>query len=517
MLHYWSNSEASMSWSERNDRWNVIVAVTVSLVLTYYYLWLLTAGTWGPLNFTTNYYDLLCEGFRRGHLYIPIAPRPELLAAKNPYDVKHMPLWVWDASLYNRHYYIYWGPFPALCLWVYKAVTGVTKEIIDQWPGYFFALGRLYAGAALIVSFANRAHTRQRPWVVALAILAFGLASPTPFTIARMHVYEASLMAGQCFLVGGMLAAFWGLVREKRRIVWFIIASTCFGFAVGSHVSTIVASPLIIILTAFFIWYRNGRSFPHAFRSLVALGTPAACLVLAHCWYNYARFGSPFDFGITHQVTGQPFVSESKYIFANVFSYLFADVNWSCRFPFVIAPTYRPLSTLIRWPSGYATFERAAGMFPTAAVTWLLALWIWRPLAHAWRRVRARTSYLAPRISSIEVWMLLCAAANVLDMYPTLGQWEASMRYLGDAISGLLIVSFLAGFWLLRIADTEGGLRQRIWAHVGFAALALHTCFVGAFSGMVTYSDLWQQSNPKMFKALQKELSLCSDAPKGWP
>ena len=113
--------------------------------------------------------------------------------------------------------------------------------------------------------------------------------------------------------------------------------------------------------------------------------------------------------------------------------------------------------------------------------------------------------------------MLLCAAANALDMYPTLGQWEASMRYLGDAISGLLIVSFLAGFWLLRIADTEGTLRQRIWAHVGFAVLALHTCFVGAFSGIVTYSDLWQQSNPKLFKALQKELSLCSEAPKGWP
>jgi len=184
-------------------------------------------------------------------------------------------------------------------------------------------------------------------------------------------------------------------------------------------------------------------------------------------------------------------------------------VDWSCRFPFVIAPTHRPLSTLIRWPAGYATFERAAGLFPTAIITWLLAVWLWRPITHAWRRARRHYSYVAPRLSSMEAWMLLVAGANALNMYPTLGQWEASMRYLGDGLSGILLASFLAGFWLLRMADTQGNLRQRIWAHVGFAVLALHTGFVGVFSGIPTYSDLWQHSNPKLYAELDRSLSVC--------
>ena len=499
----------SMSWSRRNDRWNLIVAVVVSLVLTFYYLWQLTAGTYGPLCMTTNYYDLLCEGFRQGHLYVPVIPRPELLAKPNPFDPVHMSLWLWDASLYKGHYYMYWGPVPGLCLLAFKLLTGYTKEVIDQWVGYFFALGRLYAGAGLIVSFANYSRTRQRPWVVALAVLAFGLASPTPFTIARMHVYETSLIAGQCFLVGGLLAAYWGVIRESRRVLLLVVASACWGLAFGSHVSTIVPTPFLILLTAFILWYQNDWSPRLGFKYLLALGIPATCFLLAHGWYNYARFDSFTEFGIDLQVTGQKFVRESKYIFPNIFSYLFADVDWLCRFPFVIAPEYRKLSTLIRWPSGYATFERAAGMFPTAGVTWLLAIWIWRLLAYFWLRARGKYSYRTPRLSAIEAWMLLGAAAICFAMYPTLGQWEASMRYLGDAISGILMASFLAGFWVLRRVDYCGTMQQRLWAHAGFAALALHTCFVGAFSGISTYRDLWQHSNPKLYHQLEKSLTLC--------
>ncbi len=420
-----------------------------------------------------------------------------------------MPLWLWDASLYKGHYYMYWGPVPALCLLAFKLLTGHTKEVIDQWVGYFFALGRLYAGAGLIVSFANYSRTRQRPWVVALAILAFGLASPTPFTVARMHVYEASLMAGQCFLVAGLLAAYWGVMRESRRMLLLVVASTCWGLGFGSHVSTLVPTPFLILLTAFLLWYQNDWSPRLGFKYLLALGIPAACFLLAHGWYNYARFDSFTEFGIDLQVTGQKFVRESKYIFPNIFSYLFAGVDWSCRFPFVIAPTYRPLSTLIRWPSGYATFERAAGMFPTAALTWLLAIWIWRPLAYFWLRARAKHSYRTPRLSGIEAWMLFGAAAICFAMYPTLGQWEASMRYLGDAISGLLMASLLAGFWLLRRVNYCGTITQRLWAHAGFALLAVHTCFVGAFSGIATYTDAWQHTNPKLYHQLEMSLTLC--------
>ena len=499
----------AISWAQANARWNLVVAILVLSILSFYYLFQVSAGTFGPECSTTNYYDLLCEGFRQGHTYVPIVPRPELLAKANPFDPVHMNLWLWDASLYNKHFYMYWGPVPGLFLLAFKLITGTTKQIIDQWVGLTFALGRLYAGGLLILSFANYARTRQRPWVVGLAILVFGLCSPTPFTIARMHVYEASLLAGQCFLMCGLLAAFWGIIRETKRVPMLMLASLCWGFALGSRVSMWVPAPFLVIITTAILWVRSDRSYRLALKYLLALGIPVTLCVVAHGIYNYARFDTVTEFGINLQLTGQKFVRESKYIFPNIFSYLFAGVDYSCWFPFVIAPTYRHLSTLIKWPAGYATFERAAGMFPTAAFTWLLAIWLWRPLAYLWSRARGVTSHRAPRLSAVELWMLLCAVVIVPAMGPTLGQWEASMRYLGDAISAILMVSTLACFWWTRRADYSGSMKERFWVHFICAGLALHTCFVGAFSGIATYNDQFENSNPALYKKLEQSLSLC--------
>ena len=58
-------------------------------LIEYVYVYYCTAGKflrWPEYN---RYYDLLAEGFRAGHLYLPIEPSPELLAQDDPYDTKH--------------------------------------------------------------------------------------------------------------------------------------------------------------------------------------------------------------------------------------------------------------------------------------------------------------------------------------------------------------------------------------------------------------------------------------------
>jgi len=83
------------------------------------------------------------------------------------------------------------------------------------------------------------------------------------------------------------------------------------------------------------------------------------------------------------------------------------------------------------------------------------------------------------------------------------------MRYLGDAISAILMVSTLACFWWTRRADYSGSMKERFWVHFICAGLALHTCFVGAFSGIATYNDQFENSNPALYKKLEQSLSLC--------
>jgi len=102
------------TWVQQHRRLLLFVLLLAAIEVSY--LFIVTAGrftVWPTWN--TNY-DLLAEGFRSGHLYLARAPDPALLAKPNPFDPIWRSLWFWDASLYRDHYYLYWGPLPAVAV-----------------------------------------------------------------------------------------------------------------------------------------------------------------------------------------------------------------------------------------------------------------------------------------------------------------------------------------------------------------------------------------------------------------
>src|SRR6476661_6932139 len=92
--------------------WFVIVFAVACV-----YICLTTSG-WARFEWGRDLdgpYDLLGRAFLSGHLHLPIEPRPELLALKDPWDSRfNIPYRVLDLVLYNRHYYLYHGAAPAL-------------------------------------------------------------------------------------------------------------------------------------------------------------------------------------------------------------------------------------------------------------------------------------------------------------------------------------------------------------------------------------------------------------------
>src|SRR5690242_10923799 len=150
----------------------LLIAIEIS------YVAIVTAGrftSWPTWN--TNY-DLLAEGFRSGHLYLAEAPRPELLAKANPFDPRWRPLWFWDASLHGGHYYLYWGPLPALALAAVKTVFRMHATVGDQVPLFAFYSIALVAGALLIARMRRRLFPTAPSWLVALCIVVFAYANP---------------------------------------------------------------------------------------------------------------------------------------------------------------------------------------------------------------------------------------------------------------------------------------------------------------------------------------------------
>ena len=484
-------------------------AVPIVAIISLYYVFMASAGTFRDLTSQLDYYDQMAEGFRHGHLYIQRLPLPALLATRDPYADSNRPLWVWDACLYKGHYYLYWGPVPGLFLLAYKVLVGTHERITDQWPTTLFILGRLFAGAALILSLASRARIRQPAWITTLAIAVFGLANPVPFIVARPHVYEASLAGGQCFLFCGLLSAFWAIEKRALRRRLFVLAGTFWALALGCRATAFVAVPPLVLICAGFAWYTSGRSFKSLFYDGLALGLPIAAAVVAYGAYNYARFDSVTEFGVRYQVTLQHFYGKPEYVIPNIFSYLFAPVRWSCRFPFVNIIGYRALSPLIRWPQGYLSFERVGGIMITATWCWLSVVCVARVcglLLAPMSRLSLSSLLIPP---THEMWGLLCSAAVVLSIAPVLPLWEASMRYAGDAIGGIVLAATLGVFALLRATDRAG----RLWLLLvrGLVlVLGIQTCVIGALCGVTSTDDPLKTHNPIVFHRLEAALSFCA-------
>lgn len=488
------------------------------LLVSFGYAFLASSGTFHEIPDRTEYYDRMAEGFRSGHLYIREAPAPALLAQANPYLDRFVPLGIWDASLYHGHYYLYWGPVPALLLLGFKAITRHAGTVTDQWLVLIFIVGRLLAGALLLLELSRLRQPRPPAWLVGLAIAVFGLAGPTPFTIASPNVYEACLLGGQCFLLAGLWVALRGLLLAERRVPRLLLAGVLWALAIGSRVTLLLVVPTLVLLTVLLLggrawqqtrsWRRVlGATLPPA----LALGLPPLGAIAAYAGYNYARFGSVTDFGVDYQISYQWFWTHEAFVLPNVFSYLWGPLRWSCQFPFVFSLTHRPLSPLIHWPPGYQTFERVAGVLVMAPWCYLLLLWLWRSLSFTRHCTRPVGLPRASGTSSAELWAVACSLAILPAMVPALWLWEASMRYSGDALSGALIASSLAAFSLYGRARASLSASRRALAQLLLTALGAYTCFVGAFSGVASYEDPFLVNNPGLFYRLQERLSLCTE------
>jgi hypothetical protein len=512
---YWIDTYVTKASAGLASRWAAVWAVLAAV--SFLYVFLGTAGTFGELPEQSDYYDRMAEGFRAGHLYLEETPSRALLAKDNPYADKYTRLGIWDASLYGGRYYFYWGPVPALLVWAFKATFAFPRAVNDQWLSLLFMLGRFYAGAALIAALCRMRVVSPPGWALVLAMAVFGLAGPAPFIVARPQVYEASLAAGQCFLLWGMWAALQGLYAAERPHRWFALAACLWALAMGSRITSSIAIPPLVSITLFTSWVRsraNTRTRRAAVvqlaRESLALGVPVAAAAGGYAIYNHARFDSFTEFGTSYQITLQKFWSHESFVWPNLVSYLWAPLDWSCQFPFVSGTTHREAPFFLRWPPGYQTFEKVAGVLVMAPWCYLLLIPVARLAVQAWTRLRMGAVASSQCLGSLELWAILCSLALLPTLAPALGLWEASMRYSADALGGSVLAATLGAFWLLRhdVAAKSQVLRAEL--RLLLAGLGAYTCLVGAFSGVPSYQNTLRDHNPDLYHRIESALSVCA-------
>ncbi|MES1164615.1 MAG: hypothetical protein ABUR63_02555, partial [Verrucomicrobiota bacterium] len=487
-----------------NRRAVFALAVTVCCVDAIYWF-VVTAGhvTHLPGYYLTLLNDL-AEGFRLRHLHMAVEPTAALLAQANPFDPAYRGLWYWDVSLHGGHYYLYWGPVPALLLAVVKTLLRVRLVIYDEVVVFWLATVQLVVGT-WVIRRAARSFFDEPPLALqVLAVVVLGLANPTPYNLARGGVYEAAIVGGQAFLLLGVACAAESVARAERRGQWRAFAGIAWALALGCRVSLAPAIALMVIATAL-VEAGNGDGIAVRLRRVLGAGLPVGVPLLAGVFglllYNRLRFDAWLEFGRRYQLTWIAAPTSWRFVSPSLYSFLLRKPALSCRFPFLFAIPDMGARAFPAWfhlPAGYFVYEQVAG-------TLLVCPWSWLgPVAIVTAIRRMRSARGLPAAA----WAVVVAGTGAtVALLPAMTVASATNRYLGDAVGGVVLVGAFGAFRLEAWARPRPGRRRATM--VAVIALGAASAWAGLALGFLGQYAHFPNNNPPLADKLVRKLSLC--------
>ena len=480
-------------------RINFVIAVPVTVVLALYAFY----GSDGTFEFRRvtgraeydrergrfglGYYPSLAEGFLHGQLgmYETIPPKLAALADPwNPEERGKVDAWaLWDASYLNGRYYLYFSAVPVFLLYI------PFRFVAHGYPGEGFAAA-FFAAWAFIASvmFVRRAlaaRTTRIPmsfWIVFL-----GIGNLVPYVLVFARTYE---VANLC---GAAMNATWAyaLLRfldepASRRALWM---GQWLGLAIAARPNVgLLLVPAAIALFTIDKPLRR-RAVVAALIPLLVIGT----LLLA---YNYARFGSVFEFGNKYQITVTTMLDKklcslcTPREFArwanNLGQYLFVPVGVWSQFPFALL--YRAqMDPATMFP---AETEPTAGIAPLIPLTMLGSI---AALILALLREKPEVSTRAAMLVMLGAWLVMMglAACWAVD-----GRYTMDFALLMTASSAVLIEAAFA-----RIAPL---LRRPALAAAVVVALGCYSIFLGLALGIDGKNGAFRRVNPKVYHWLAR-------------
>jgi len=462
----------------RSSRVVLLAAALAFALSVLFYFWTISTSGYG-LEFRgpkQDYYNLLVQGFRNGHLYMNAAPDPALLALPAKERPGNAPFML-DASLYRDRYYLYFGVVPAALLYLpYAALTG--QSLPEAGAALFFAAAGLLFATLWWLDARRRFFPGSGAAWALVSILGIAIGSSVPSTLRRPIFYEVAITAGYAF----MMLALWAYTRARfataRRTAWLVLGAAAAGLAVGSRANLGPSCFALVVCGAVAAGKNRERGIAPA---LVATGLAFGSVIAALGAYNAARFGNPLEFGHTYQLGVEP-----KRLFHlanlehNAGIYYLRPPALNGYFPFV-APSAEPIK-----PKDYVGRESAHGE------------WVWLPLAIA--AICALASASSGRLRAVPreaVWIIgVPAAVSALNFIVTASVGVRANRYMLD-FHPMLVLAVVAA---LGMCLAGRGWRAHLCAICAGAGILATTVF--NVLGSLQAQEFFRHTDPATYSRI---------------
>ena len=473
--------------------------------------WYITSGTitfWTPYS---HYFDMQADAFLSGQLSLLETPPQDLLDMPNPYDWEKRELiggYIWDTSLYNGKYYLYWGPVPALLAAAVK-LSG-PRVVDDQYLLMFFVLGLAISLAALLFRLRQALFPRVPAWTLLILTLLGGLNLPLLWLVNRPNVYETAIAGGQLFLILGLFGAVCAMTTQESG-GWLALSGVAWGAAIGCRANTgLAVGWMVVVVCLFMIKRAKGRL--DWIRPTITLLIPLALWGAGLAWYNAARFDSILETGHRFQLTGPALpadygqVASLGYIPPNLYNLLARpfEVVWNS-FPFVFTPYIKVNAwpNFIRITGAYYFSEPISGILLAIPAFWISLFPILRLFRVAWDWLKEKPGTV-PQPQKDQhtfrwVWAMV-GGATFCSLTALMVFIMTTMRYEAD-LTPLMTVFTALGLWwamgALRSHPGAGRLLLLLASVLIFLSLA-----ISLFANFQNTEKRFPTNNPELYSAV---------------
>ena len=391
----------------------------------------------------------IVDAFADGRTTMDIEMNEILAGLENPYDgsqreAAQVGAYPWDHLYFDGAYYSYYGIGPVLTLFLpYYLLTGYYFPSV--WAVWLFGFLGIVFLTKFYLCFIDKFFRSTRSSLIVLGLVLIQLSSGIWFCFNCPNFYEIAQTSGfVCTTAGAFFMISSNVIGEGKIKNWRLALSAVFLSLAVLCRPTLAVYCVAALLFIYAGFRKKMELYSHADGSkmkqyapyFVSALLPFIIIGSIQMFYNYVRFGNPFDFGIQYSLTINDFTSTEFHTHLSAigfFNYLLVIPKFSKNFPFLI-------------PGDVQTFD-PQGYYFIATASALGLLWKVLPILSYGKSLKA---YRITDNKNKKLYTLLIFTVCIACPFVVIASiWESGYgaRYCVDfawqIIIGALIVAFI--------------------------------------------------------------------------
>lgn len=322
-----------------------------------------------PENHHYQYHKMV-TALLNGHFYLEDEPCDTLLNMDNPYDynlrnnlLKQSGEKIqWDHAYYNGKYYMYFGITPALLFFLPARLLGLF--ILNKTPVMILCALAVIFSWLLIYELAVRYFKKPSLLVYIMTSVIFSTCTGVFISIKVVDLYHIPIMNSLAFSIAGLYCIIHSMPnenREKFSSFFLFIGALFLALVAGCRPQVLLASFFIIPLFWNYIFKERKLFSKESIKQTMCFILPYAVYAVFIMYYNYARFGSIFDFGANYNLTVIDMTAE-KFNFSKIplglYTYFLQPPYLKAVFPFI-----NSVNVMTEFMGNYVRGEVFGGLF----------------------------------------------------------------------------------------------------------------------------------------------------------